>query len=339
MMGWDIGGVNTKACRVPQTGEEDKATSLSKGFEIWRNPEKLPELLGEMARELGPVRAMAVTMTAELSDAFQTKSQGVGFILEALARAFGETEIWVLGTHGRFVELSKALLSPLDFAANNWVASCLYEAKKNPDCFVLDMGSTTTDIIPIRQGRLLNKGTDDTSRLAQGELVYTGALRSNPNTLVRQVPFDGRMVRVADELFCLMADVHLLAGKLEPEEYTCPTADGRGRSPEECHARLARLVCADRDIMSFDQALNLARYLYEKQLETISRAWHLVASRLKKPFDLPWCVAGQGSFVLRDLASRLEVPLATPLEQEVKALPARDVALLLAEAIKKEGLR
>jgi hypothetical protein len=337
VIGWDIGGVNTKACRVPLTGEEENSFSLNREFEIWRKPEALLELLLEMARELGPARAMAVTMTAELSDAFETKSQGVKYILKSLARAFGDIGIWVLDVHGSFVELKKALGNPLEFAANNWVASCLYEAQKHPDCFVMDMGSTTTDIIPIQNGKLLNKGFDDTSRLAHGELVYTGALRTNPNTLARQVPFAGQMVSVADELFCLMADVHLLLGKLSAAEYTCPTADKRGSSIAECHARLARLICADREIMNFKQALKLARYLYEKQLETIGRAWHLVASRLENPFDLPWCVAGQGGFVLRDLAKRLEAPLAVSSAKEVKALPARDVALLLAQEMRKKA--
>lgn len=334
VMGWDIGGVNIKVCRVPVGGDEDLIQSLSRGFEIWKKPQALAGLLREMADALGPVESMAVTMTAELSDAFESKRQGVTFILKALSQAFPGIDIRLLGIDGVMVPLADALGRPLDFAANNWLASALYVATRHPHCFLMDMGSTTTDIIPIVHGRLDAQGRDDTSRLAAGELVYTGALRTNPNTLVRSAPFMGRMVPVADEYFCIMADVHNLLGHITEQDYSCPTPDGRGKAVEDSHARLARLICADQEAMSLGQARFLAGYIHERQMEVISRAWHQAASRVERPHEMPWFVVGQGGFLLKDLAGRLGIKVLNPAGTDVEALPARAAALLLAAELR-----
>ena len=40
------------------------------------------------------------------------------------------------------------------------------------------MGSTTTDLIPVAAGQPASCGFDDAERLAHGELVYTGLVRT-----------------------------------------------------------------------------------------------------------------------------------------------------------------
>ncbi len=68
--------------------------------------------------------------------------------------------------------------TPLTVAASNWVATALVVADEVPDAILIDMGSTTTDIIPIVGGVVRAIGLTDPDRLASGELVYTGALRT-----------------------------------------------------------------------------------------------------------------------------------------------------------------
>ena len=82
----------------------------------------------------------------------------------------------------------------------------------------------------------------------------------------------GRMCRVAAEYFTVMADVYLLLGYISSEGYTCVTPDGRAKSRQAAQERLARLICADGEMLNEEQVFKLARYLFEKQLQQLAEA-------------------------------------------------------------------
>ena len=158
---------------------------------------------------------MAVTMTAELADCFTTKREGVAFVLDAFHTAFPAIDPWVYGVDGRFRSAAAARKQPLEVAAANWMATATLVARSIPDALLLDVGSTTADVIPIVAGRVAARGRTDPDRLRTGELVYTGALRTPVCAIVRSVPLCGRLCRVAAEHFAVAADVHLWLGWIE----------------------------------------------------------------------------------------------------------------------------
>ena len=343
VVGWDIGGVHIKASRLLwRAGEIVDSRVVVRPFEIWRKRESLPGVLKQIGDELGIslTKAMAVTMTAELSDTFRNKREGVLAILDTLDQVFPKIPIYPMSLEGDFVPLSEARQHPLDFAASNWLASGLYVAHKHCDCILMDIGSTTTDIIPIRKGRVICKGRTDMERLMSGELVYSGILRTNPNTIVDQVPINGRMCRVAAELFTLAADVYLLLGYISTEAYTCPTADGRAKSRQASMERLARLVCADGEMLNEEQLFKLARYLFEKQLQQLIEALCQVLSRLDNGYQLPLGVAGAGAFLAVEAGQRLGIAILDLVTEwgamATAALPAQAVAYLLARKFNEE---
>lgn len=334
--GWDIGGVNVKAARLDLSGGRVAGLRVTvRPFEIWRSPAALPDVLVETARAAGvdPRAPLAVTMTAELSDAFVTRSEGVLSVLAAVEAAFSAADVRVLDVDGRLVSPPEARARPLRCAATNWVASALAVAEQVADCILVDVGSTTTDIIPIRGGRIAAEGHSDSARLAAGELVYTGVLRTNPNTIVSTVPLRGRPCRVAAEWFTQMADAHLLLGRLAARDYTCPTPDGRGTTADEARARLARLVCEDAETQSRGETLAIARHLFERQVSQVADGLQQVLSR--HPGDAaPVLPAGVGAFLAAEAGRRLglaTVDAAFPWrEAGSAALPASAVAVLLA---------
>ena len=344
IIGWDIGGANIKAAAVNRRrkkGVEGKA--IVRPFEIWKEREKLPAVLAEIGEglRLSENDAMAVTMTAELSDTFRTKREGVLFVFDALALAFPQPPIYALDLKGRLAPLDEARLRPLDYAASNWVAAALHVAGRQPTCILADVGSTTTDIIPVRDGRLLSRGATDPERLASGNLVYSGVLRTNPNTVADRVPIDGRMCRVAAEYFSVMADVHVILGLISEEGYTCPTADGRAKSPGSARERLARLVCADAEMLDEEQTLKVARYLFEKQVQQLTDALCQVLSGLEGGYQMPLAAAGAGAFLAVEAGRRLGLTvldLGTEWgEAAATALPARAAAHLLAQSLDGKG--
>src|SRR5215211_8448873 len=100
----DIGGANTKAARL----DGDSLRTVSRPFAIWRDREALTDVLREVVAEVGPARAVAITMTAELSDAFRTKREGVSFVLDAAQDALGAQPLSVLTTAGELVPVESA---------------------------------------------------------------------------------------------------------------------------------------------------------------------------------------------------------------------------------------
>ena len=291
VLGWDVGGAYVKAAVVEAGAGERRVLTASRPFEIWRDKHALPDVLRALAAELPPSESVAVTMTAELSDVFRTKREGVGFVLDAV-EAVSRGPVRVFTTAGDFVDAPTARVRPLDAAASNWVATAMLVGRFVADAVLVDIGSTTTDVIPVTGGRVAALGRTDPERLLAGELVYTGALRTNVATIVRRVPLRGGECPVASELFAVSGDVHVVLGSLTPDDYTCPTPDGRPPTAEFAAERLARVVCADGDMLTADEIRAIATAVADAQVEEIAVALRRVARRLAR--SAPVIVTGLG---------------------------------------------
>src|SRR5690349_1119263 len=144
VLGWDIGGVNTKAVlAMPRAGGAPSLMPAVTAFEIQRDPSALGAVLTALADRLGRRgRAVhAVTMTAELSQAFRTKREGVAFVLDAVAAAFPAEEVRVFTTDASFVSPAAARARPWDVGASNWVATATLLSRFVSDALLVDIGS------------------------------------------------------------------------------------------------------------------------------------------------------------------------------------------------------
>jgi hypothetical protein len=330
--GWDIGGVNLKSARV-EAGAVQEA--LSRPFEIQREPRGLTPALTELAGRLG-IRASdrhAVTMTAEMSQLFRTKREGVSFVLDAVVAAFPERLVRVYTVSGRFLTVEAARREPLDVAAANWAATARLVARTHPDAILIDVGSTTTDIIPIVAGDLAATGRTDPERLRVGELVYTGALRTPAEAIASTVCLDGAPTGVSAEAFALAGDVHLWRGALAPADYTVPSPDGRPATRAFAGERLARVVCADREMLDDAAITAIADSLAEAQVARIAGSVERIRRRL--PNLALAVVGGLGDFLAAAAARRAGLQVtslaATLGARGARIAPAAAVALLLAE--------
>ena len=326
----DIGGANTKAARL----DGASLRTASRPFEVWRDRTALTAVLRDVAAEVGPgpAHAAAITMTAELSDAFRTKREGVACVLDAAQAALGAVPLRVLTTAGELVPVEEARARPWDVAAANWVATAIAVAAAHPDALLIDVGSTTADIVPIAAGRVAATGRNDLERLLAGELVYTGALRTNLAAIAPRVPVRGGWCPVASESFAISADVHLVLGHLPEEAYDCPTPDGRPATLAFARERIARLVCADVEQLDAGEVDAIAAFLAGEQLRGIEAA----ARRVQRPLPpaAPVVAVGCGAFLGRAVAARLERTVAaTPGPWGAtggEVAPAAALATLLA---------
>jgi len=318
IIGLDIGGANTKLA-----SSDGKIVELHY-LPLWKNTQ-LPEVLKEIAQRLQPEK-VAVVMTGELADCFEDKEQGILFIKACVDSAFGSSKVSYINSMGRF-QLETDDIREL--AAANWAASARLIGKEIGDCIFVDVGSTTSDIIPIVSGEH-KAGLTDFERLGRSELVYAGTLRTNLAALLEKVKLEKGWCRTASELFATTADAYLLLGKIDESLYTCETADGEGRSKTDAMRRLARLVCADLSEIPEEEIYEIAGQVKEKQVSTLAEAISEVAKRngLKKI-----AAAGLGEFLIAEAAKRLGfecISISGHWGEEVsKVFPAYAAAHLL----------
>ena len=280
-------------------------------------------------------------MTAELSDAYQTKREGVQQILASVKKAFPDTPTYVLNSDAELESPAKAELEPLGVAAANWAATGWLVAQKVAECVVVDVGSTSASIIPVLSGKVAARGKTDLDKLICGELVYTGSLRTNVAAIVQSVPVKGGVAGVASELFALSADVHLILGNITVEQYTCETADGRGKTVPEAQARLARVVCADMEMLTEREIIDIAKHVYDRQVIQVAEGLAKVYGYAKElaQKEVPVVVTGLGrDFLARKAAERIGaesiVDLAKLIRPDVAvATPAFAVALMAANKL------
>lgn len=275
-IGWDIGGVNVKVARIDADGA---VQAMTVPFSIEHDADLLQGVLERIGRDIGAEGGRhAVTMTAELSQRFRSKAEGVSFVLDTLERAFPAASFHVLDTAGHFQSPAEARSRPIEVAASNWMATAMVVAAEHRDVILLDMGTTTTDIIPISAGQVQALGRTDPNRLASGELVYSGALRTPVESLVRRVPWRGETARVSADNFAHTADVHCWLGTLPPDAFS-DGASGHPSERDRAAERLARVVCADRSMVDDAGITDIASHVSAAQVSGIAAAIRQVRSR------------------------------------------------------------
>jgi probable H4MPT-linked C1 transfer pathway protein len=269
ILGLDIGGANLKAAT------SDKQ-AVSVPFPLWKQPDKLPAALAELVAKFPNAEELAVTMTGELCDCFETKRDGVNAIIAAVRYASGGRPIRVWSTDGAFLNSEEAKQNHMKVAAANWHALATFAGAYVPEgrAILIDVGSTTTDIIPILDGIPVPEGKTDYDRLFSHELVYTG---------VRRTPVCAVMPWLtAAELFATALDAYLVLGMIPEDPNDHDTADGRPATRKYAHTRLARMYCADAEMVPEEDIRALADGVMTDQLARLRECLIGVNDRLKE---------------------------------------------------------
>lgn len=271
-LGIDIGGANLKLAL-------GGSRALNLPFAMWKEHDQLSDRLQHAVRELGvpPGNPCAITMTGELADCFATRREGVGHILNHVSQVFEESTIFVYSVDGHWLSCSAAQAAPWDVAASNWHALASWVASQATDWasrlrLVVDIGSTTVDIIPVRSGRVATTARTDRDRLQLGQLVYTGVERSPVAAFCKGVSIDGVHVPLMAERFADSLDCYLATGLIPAESHNRETADGRPRTAEFARARIARMVGEDVETLGIDKVEDIAHQMIDAQAMSISQA-------------------------------------------------------------------
>jgi len=248
VIGIDVGGANVKIAT-------EDAVHIHY-CPLWQHA-PLSEILEPYAGQ-----PAAVVMSGEQADSFASKDEGIAFIVDAVRAIFPKALFY--GMDGAFHTRADPRLS-----AANWLVSADFLRTRHPDAVLVDMGSTTTDIIPLTDFDHL-RGMSDLRRLQTGYLVYSGLLRTPVSSLVRSVAIEGTETLVSSERFAITADAHRALGHITADQYTVPTPDNAERSVDASLQRLSRMVCADLLEIGRDAAFGIARQVWEAQRTQIA---------------------------------------------------------------------
>lgn len=303
LIGWDVGGAHLKAARV--RGGRVEAV-VQEPCPLWQGLGELDRAFAAIEARIGRASVNPLTMTGELVDLFSSRREGVGALADLASERLAGCRIYA-GASG-FLPPSDADLETDAVASANWHATAALTGRLVGSALLVDMGSTTTDVVPVIDGLVRAAGRTDAERLALGELVYTGAVRTALMAVASKAPVGGRMQGVMAEYFATMADVNRLLGKLSTDADQHPSADGRGKSLAESRLRLSRMVGRDVDELDEDAWQATAVWFAEAQLRRVHDAALQVLSGATLRPDVPVMGCGIGLPTVRELARRLDRP-------------------------------
>ena len=305
------------------------------GFPFWSDHRELIAKLNQIRKSSGKLDGVAITMTAELADCFENKCQGVHFIVDAVEQAFSETTCRFYTTKGELVDAKYAKQTWALTAASNWHASAWYLFRQHQleDGFLIDIGSTTCDLIPVRGGLPISPGQTDLDRLRNGQLVYAGIGRTAICSLINEVDLAGDKVAIARELFATVADAMIWTNRSPPQPNSYNSADQRPLTRSACRVRLCRMLCADSDDLLDDQVTAIADQTYAALKKQIVVKLQSVVDK-HPSITRTFCLAGSGQTLaqsaVEQVCSNQPKPtiVQTPPRNEIgQAIPAIAVAI------------
>lgn len=306
--GWDLGGAHLKVAQIDDQGVAVQIAQIA--CPLWHGIQALDYALAEARAIIGAAPAChAVTMTGELADIFSDRSTGVNTLAARMAHCLGDSApLFYAGRQG-LVSAASVACNTQAIASANWLATAQYLSLRLPGGILLDLGSTTADLVVLRDGAVATNAATDAERLARQELIYTGVVRTPVMAVARLAPFDGEWQGVAAERFATMGDVYRLTGQLTDamlaHHVQFDATDNQGATPADCARRLARMLGRDASAAEPAHWTQLAHYLARRQRDVLANALERVRSRAPALCALPLIGAGIGRFVVRDLAAAM----------------------------------
>jgi probable H4MPT-linked C1 transfer pathway protein len=329
VVGWDVGGAHLKACLMERGRVLDVAQWACP---LWQGLAHLDAALAEAGRRW-PALALArhaVTMTGEMADLFANRQEGVQRIADTLERALAGPLHFYAGDRG-WCTRAHAGGRWEDIASANWRATARHVAQwaegRRDAGVLVDIGSTTTDLILYGGGRVQSASLNDGQRLASGELVYQGVVRTPLCALAPRILLRGTLVNVMNELFATTADVFRLTGELDPAHDLHGAADGGCKDEAGTCRRLARMVGLDARDARPENWRALAHAWRAAQVAEIGGQLRRVLAACDPGAGFGVTGAGCGAFLVPDVLAAAGLPSGTPVSDY-----GRDVACIAASA-------
>ena len=272
---WDIGGAHLKRC-IMDWRKHSCSIFLC---ELWKN-NCLQEIINKTNKTYGKKREVLniVTMSGEMSDIYNSRLDGVNKILKVF-KSYSNTKIY---TKRKGLIFLKERNIKSDIASSNWHVTAEYLKKYINNGMIIDLGSTTTDFILIKNKNIINKRFDDFSGLKNQELVYSGVLRTPIFWITKSVKIRGQLLSIIPENFSTFADILVILNVIPKSYYYSSTADGKDKTKIDSLKRLSRSFGFD---YKPDKRLLLYKAAYLIYTHFIKDTTNIINNHLKKNYS------------------------------------------------------
>ena len=300
--GWDIGGAHLKLALY----SENQMQVFQWPCPLWRGLQELVSCLTLAFRKI-PEDAWVhhVTMTGELVDIFEDRHVGVAKIVDTFQRIMPSGHQLRIFAGDNLLTTNELIANTQQVASANWLASGRLLSRYRENTLFIDVGSTTTDLLLIRNGEPGNSGYSDAERLRTGELVYTGVVRSCVNTICKAIPFHGEQVPLMAENFSVSADVYRILETLPAHADSGDTMDGQAKDKIASMRRLARMIGEDFRDVDVGEWERAADYISSQQRKMITVQASRFLERLGGEKSI--VAAGVGRFLIQQIAREMGV--------------------------------
>ncbi len=289
-LGIDIGGAHIKLVGLDEKKELIFVDYLK--FYFWKEEKSINKIFNYINSKSNKNTLSGITMTAELCDIFKNRVDGFRKIYNYCKK---------LKNNYFFYTKSKKIFEKKNYSAivsMNWHSIGRLLEKKYKNAIIVDFGSTTTDIICIKNYVIQNKNFDDFSRINSSELVYTGLTRTPIFAINSKVKINGKNFEIIPEFFSDMSDVYRINSILKKEFDIDETADGKKRSKFLSYSRLSRNFGLDHKKSNQNLIKDLSKKIINTQLERIYLAIGKNRSKYKIEKKCKIIVCGIGKDVL-----------------------------------------
>lgn len=318
IIGWDVGGAHLKAALLDSEGGLQQVVQVP--CALWRGLSELETAVDEV---LGIFQVSsqfhAITMTGELVDLFPNRQAGVQSISQVMAAKLSGSKQFYAGAlqadFSGFVTLEQVDQHWQHIASANWLASAGYAALRlkqinlTQHALLIDVGSTTTDLILLENNQPACKGFTDAARMQTEELVYTGVVRTPLMAVAQKINFEQQVTSVAAEYFATTADVYRLTGDLRAEDDMADTADGKEKTVAASARRIARMIGHDVDDAPMDAWVRLANEFKSQQVARLQGVikQHLSGLNAHQMQTVSIIGAGVGGFLIKEIANTMNI--------------------------------
>ena len=292
-LGIDIGGAHIKLVGLNEKKELIFVDYIK--FYFWKEEKSINKVFNYINSKSNKNTLSGITMTAELCDIFKNRLDGFRKIYNYCKKLKND--------YFFYTKSKKKIFKKTDYSeivSMNWHSIGRLLERQLKNAIIVDFGSTTTDIICVKNHIIQNKNFDDFSRINSNELVYTGLTRTPIFAIDKKVRINRKYFEIIPEFFSDMSDVYRINSILKKQFDIDETADGKRRSKFSSYARLSRNFGLDFKKSNQNLIKDLSKEIIKTQLEKIYLAIKKNRAKYKIEKKSEIIVCGIGKDVLSD---------------------------------------
>jgi uncharacterized hydantoinase/oxoprolinase family protein len=268
IIGFDIGGSNIKFAVITPCGEKYVARGgiVNAPFMSMELEHIVNQFLSGVQDDISHI-GVITSYPVSCGD----QREGMEKIVNLFQKVMPEKPVFFIDFESRMWPLQEVISAdPARFAMSNFFGSAYLGSKIRSNTVVMDTGSTSTDILLIRDNCPVAIGQDTNSigRQLTGEMTWTGVLFTPVSSLTEYVPLRGRLVKgnprggTANDVYNIIY--------YEKMRDLLGTYEIKQKEKDRYALNLASLFLCDLKNIGPDEIENAARYVSVKHVEVVA---------------------------------------------------------------------